>query len=303
MATTCCLLRAAPSPLTPSRSNVTSKSVVSHSTTTTLRIRGCRHRRSLQLRASSSSSDDDDLSLEERKKLLIRLCAGTDRGKSVTPETARAIETQVRALEACNAIKDPAVAPGITGKWSLLYTGATPEDAARRAELEGAVGSTLTEVTGSSGNAALATYFQSGDAEAAAEAAAREAKPLGRSISLLSGVVENKGNFQDIDADSGTVENRAELEVFGKPLEVRIEASCVPVDAALTGGDCKRLAVAFRRVRLTFGSLPSLVIPLGWINEGKGPEGWLDTTYLDEDLRLGRGDKGSTFVTVRRTAA
>ena len=44
----------------------------------------------------------------------------------------------------------------------------------------------------------------------------------------------------------------------------------------------------------------AFAIPLGWINDGKGPEGWLDTTYLDEDMRLGRGDKGSVFVTVRR---
>lgn len=72
------------------------------------------------------------------------------------------------------------------------------------------------------------------------------------------------------------------------------------MDAALTGGVCKRLAVAFQRVSFTLGSLPSLTLPLDWVNDGKGPEGWLDTTYLDEDLRLGRGDKGSTFVTVRR---
>lgn len=52
--------------------------------------------------------------------------------------------------------------------------------------------------------------------------------------------------------------------------------------------------------RYATGSLPTLTVPLGWFNDGKGPEGWLDTTYLDADLRLGRGDKGSTFVTVRR---
>ena len=61
-----------------------------------------------------------------------------------------------------------------------------------------------------------------------------------------------------------------------------------------------RLAVAFREVRVEIGSLPPLIAPLGWIKDGKGPEGWLDTTYLDDDMRLGRGDKGSTFVTVRR---
>ena len=248
--------------------------------------------------SATGPADVESMSVDERKGALIRLCANSDRGKSATPEAAAAIETLVRSLEAVNPTRDPAVAPGITGKWSLLYTGASAEDAAKRAELEGALGSTLTEVTGSSGNVALATYVQSGDAEAAT---ARDGgKPLGRAIGTLSGAVENKGNFQDIDADAGTVENRAELEVFGFPLEVRIEASCIPAPREATGGEATRLLVAFRRVALTLGKLPSLVVPLGWINDGKGPEGWLDTTYLDDDMRLGRGDKGSTFVTARR---
>ena len=28
--------------------------------------------------------------------------------------------------------------------------------------------------------------------------------------------------------------------------------------------------------------------------------GWVETTYLDEDFRVGRGDKGSVFVTARQ---
>ena len=91
---------------------------------------------------SSTSSDDAalTLTLQQRKQLLIRLCAGTDRGKNASPEVAAAIEEQVCALEALNATKDPAVAPGISGKWSLLYTGATSEVAVKRAELEGVIG-------------------------------------------------------------------------------------------------------------------------------------------------------------------
>ena len=29
------------------------------------------------------------------------------------------------------------------------------------------------------------------------------------------------------------------------------------------------------------------------------PQGWVETTFLDGDLRLGRGDKGSIFVAYR----
>jgi len=245
----------------------------------------------------------EDLSVEECKKLLVRLCANTDRGKSADEDTAGLIEACVRSLEAVNPTRDPAIAPGLSGKWSLVFTGASAADAARRAELEGALGSTLTEVTGSSGNVALATYLQSGDADRAKAAAnANGSAPLGRTIGTLKGAIENKGNFQDIDAATRAVVNRAELEVFGTPVEVRIEASCVPAEAN-AAGERVRSAVAFRSVRFSVGKGAdpfAFAIPLGWINDGKGPEGWLDTTYLDEDMRLGRGDKGSVFVTVRR---
>ena len=47
------------------------------------------------------------------------------------------------------------------------------------------------------------------------------------------------GNFQDIDAAAGFVQNRAELEVLGVPVEVRIEATCVPVPPEQTGGEAR----------------------------------------------------------------
>ena len=268
-------------------------------------------------RVGSSASDaPESLSLDERKQLLIRLCANTDRGKNASPETAAAIEAQVRALEAANGTRDPATSEKISGRWALIYTGASAASAASRAAKEGVIGSALTELTGSSGsatsveagastgNAGLARYLQGGAAGVSgAQTRAEDGKkPLGRTIGTVNakGVVENLGNFQDIDLAKGLVCNRAELKVFGKPVEITIEASCVPVSAPEFGDEDVRLAVAFRRVKIALGALPPLVAPLGWINDGKGPEGWLDTTYLDDDMRLGRGDKGSTFVTVRR---
>jgi len=270
-----------------------------------------RHRRRVVVRGSSTKADEAGApaTVEQRKRRLVQLCARTDRGKSATPEVAAEIESIVAALEAVNPTKDPAVNKELlTGKWSLLYTGASAEDAAKRAELEGAIGSALTEVSGSSGNVAkkrdddddvVAGSSSDGGGGGGGgglgeEEKGGDAKPMGRTISTFSGdAVDNRGNFQDIDAFKGDVLNRAELAAFGVPLEVEIVASCTAVDP-------RRLAVAFRKVRVTLGSLPTLTIPLGWVNDGRGPEGWLDTTYLDDDMRLGRGDKGSTFVTVRR---
>lgn len=31
-----------------------------------------------------------------------------------------------------------------------------------------------------------------------------------------------------------------------------------------------------------------------------GTQGWVETTYVDDEVRVGRGDKGSVFVTVRQ---
>ena len=279
-------------------------------------------------RVGSSASDAPSLSLslDERKQLLIRLCANTDRGKNASAETAAAIESTVRALESMNATRDPATSSKISGKWALIYTGASAADAARRAAKEGVIGSALTEVTGSSGNvssvksdtknastgnARLARYLQGGaSADESAlptrdvDAQKKKKKPLGRTIGTLNvrRVVENLGNFQDIDLESGVVFNRAELRVLGQSVKITIEASCAPVAAPEFGEENVRLAVAFREVRFELGAAPPFSAPLGWINDGKGPEGWLDTTYLDDDMRLGRGDKGSTFVTVRRGA-
>ena len=194
---------------------------------------------------STKATDASEMTVPERKQRLVQLCAKTDRGKSATPEVAAEIESIVASLESINPTMDPATNKDlITGKWSLLYTGASAEDAAKRAELEGAIGSALTEVSGSSGNVAVDTAAGSSDAAASSDGGS-SMKPMGRTISTFSGnAVDNKGNFQDIDAFKGEVFNRAELALFGVPLEVKIVASCVPVDPSETGGESVRLAVA-----------------------------------------------------------
>lgn len=188
-----------------------------------------------------------------------------------------------------NPTADPATSELISGKWSLLYTGPTTVEAsAERARKEGVIGSLVTEVTGSS--SAIDDSIDDQENQV----------PLGRRISLLSGVVNNKGNFQDIWADEGAVENRAEFDIFGRPSQLVIKGRCWRPEDSEQTGDTMRLNVAFEAVVLQLGPIGPITIPLSWVNDGQGPLGTVDTTYLDESLRIGRGDKGSIFVAARR---
>ena len=106
-------------------------------------------------------------------------------------------------------------------------------------------------------------------------------------------IVTPKGNFQDIDLDARTAANRAEFELFGRPLSVTLDAECGFNDSVTHP---TRLNVRFRAVEVKFASWPPLRLSLDFAS----PEGWIETTYVDDDLRTGRGDKGSIFIAARR---
>lgn len=186
----------------------------------------------------------------------------------------------MRELEAVTPTPAPARdAARLSGTWALLYTGASVDAVEKRRKAEGVVGSAVTELTGAS----------------QAPPGEERQKPLGRTITTLSGVVSNTRNFQEIDAFAGVVVNRAELDLLGVAVEVQIKGRC-------TVATDTRLDVNFERVELSVGrnaTRPLVSVPLDWLNGGEGPAGWVETTYLDDELRLGRGDKGSVFVTAR----
>jgi len=114
--------------------------------------------------------------------------------------------------------------------------------------------------------------------------------------------------YQYLSPELTHLVNIAELE---PPLAFL--AGIVAVSARLQPVSAVRVAVAFERVttgpkgilgyadpetfaaNLAAGTGPA-TLPLP---SRSGPLPWLDTTYLDEDLRLGRGDRGSLFVLTR----
>lgn len=69
------------------------------------------------------------------------------------------------------------------------------------------------------------------------------------------------------------------------------------VAGPFTYGENHRLAFTFEKTALGWGKLPALTVPMG--NWAKG---WLQTTYLDEDLHIERGDRGGISVYTRCTS-
>jgi len=109
-------------------------------------------------------------------------------------------------------------------------------------------------------------------------------RPIGDALGI-----RQKGPRQNIDIPGGRVDNVAPFRALGNSGELLITGAASPFE------DGKRLGVTFDAVEVRFGSLPPLRLDLSWVNAS----GWIRTTYVDDDLRIGRGDKGSVFVATR----
>lgn len=85
----------------------------------------------------------------------------------------------------------------------------------------------------------------------------------------------------------------AEFVLLGSiPGVLNITGTCAPAEE---DADAVQVDVVFTACLVKVGGV-SVTLPLEWAS----PKGWVRTTYLDEDLRIGRGDKGSVFVTARQ---
>lgn len=105
----------------------------------------------------------------------------------------------------------------------------------------------------------------------------------------------NRVTQQIIDVTNCRVVNTVDQD-FGN---VRVEGSFRPSETMPT-----RVVVAFDKCEISFKE-SGFVLDLGFVFnvlgliKGTKENGWLETTYLDGDMRIGRGDKGTMFVLTR----
>ena len=118
--------------------------------------------------------------------------------------------------------------------------------------------------------------------------------------------------YQCIRVPESRVYNLAEIE--GLPLLEGL----ISVEARFEGISEKRVNVYFERSRFGLQRVMNYEAPATWIErlqsnhnplslnvdlDPNRPPGWLDITYLDDDLRLGRGNRGSVFVLTKMPQA
>ena len=105
------------------------------------------------------------------------------------------------------------------------------------------------------------------------------------------------GDFvQTIDVAAGRAVNRVEFSVAG----LGSLAGALTVTARFEVAGPARVAIAFKRSELEPAQLQTLFranfdLLLSIFN----PDGWLDITFVDADMRVGRDDKGNVFLLER----
>lgn len=197
---------------------------------------------------------------------LRELTANTRRGAASDPTAREAILSEVAALEAT-------AWPGF---------GAGPLASPEGRELLDGPWELVYQLTNAQ------TYEDGEESVPASEV--RAGKLQRASIYATDGEAGKRGSvWQNIDVNRGVLENKAE----GSWFTFRVEASFDAVEGSATMVD-----VVFKKAWFQFGFLPEFSVPISWL----GGRGTLDCTYIDEGVRLGRGDKGTLFVLLRPNA-
>lgn len=197
--------------------------------------------------------------LQVAKQELLEAIAETDRGRQVSPQQRDHIAAQVQTLEALNPTSTPtAAADLLTGNWRTLYT--TSQDLLK-----------------------LSTTFPG-----------LVAGEIYQYINTSKARVINVAEIQGWDwlvhwIPGGVVSVVASFEVLSdRRVEVTFNQFVIGVQPLMNYQVDSFLTLLEHKPE----QIPALRIDL----LSRDRKGWLDITYLDEDLRIGRGNEGSLFV-------
>jgi len=245
---------------------------------------------------SATSVSADAINNNSKSKLLDLLDdvpsnAPTPRGLT------DGILSAARVLEDCCPTPDDDVLSELAGNWELLWTAQDQSSA----ESQRGVRSFINPLENQS-------YSNNPSGSGGAGGRANPILPREIQDRLESmGILEPSGggggsesapppvrSSQAIDRKKSRVRNVVSVELR-RPLPVK---GSLIVDVAFKPNrhDKRRIDVKFDNCRLQVkGSPLDITFPLGIF----GPTGWLRTGYIDDDMRITRGHKGSVFILTR----
>jgi hypothetical protein len=222
-----------------------------------------------------------------KKQAVLDAVSGTNNGKTATPNQQQIVLRRVRELEQSFPpfrLADASQAARLDGIWYLQYT--SP--------------STVGDDDDNNNNSEDAwqpSYATEGDSRI-------ETRPFqARGTVSAAGIrvdTANKVVQQILDVSNARVANDVVLE-WGR---VYVAGSFRPSDMVPN-----RAVVSFDTAEITVaqqgGTEKGWKIQLGWFFwilskiRGTTENGWLETTFVDDTLRIGRGNKGTLFVLTR----
>mmetsp|Transcript_25856 Transcript_25856/g.85175 ORF Transcript_25856/g.85175 Transcript_25856/m.85175 type:complete len:283 (-) Transcript_25856:72-920(-) len=222
---------------------------------------------------SATSAD-----VEQSLMKLIRQTRG--RGQRATQEQLQEIQSAIDNLEEAGGVADPAVSSLIEGDWELLYTSKSKFDL--RNPLGKRVDGTKPGLEG-----VLSSILGEDSKVSEMITQASSSSPIQRTVTSIEGITITQ-NIR-LQGQDPRVDQYVRFG-SGENLYLRLSAAAT-VDRATS----KRISFTFDLAYFQLGPL-RIPYPVPFRLLGDEAKGWLDTTFLSQNLRISRGNKGTTFI-------
>jgi PAP_fibrillin len=212
---------------------------------------------------------------------LLEAISGTENGKTATPKQQASVLALVRRLElACpppaDLLSNPVRSQVLDGVWYLQYT--SPSEIAN-VEMDKDL---LWEpATGERGNG----------------------KPFKAQGTISAAGVKvdiTNQSRQIIDVKTSRVKNDVQYDWGQASVEGDYVADAIVKNRVNVLFDTANIAMKNGGLSISFGWIFNL---LNLVRLGNADNPWLETTFVDEDIRIGRGHKGTMFVLTRAADA
>lgn len=243
--------------------------------------------------AAATTTEEERMAISAAETVILAIKALAPRPSG---EEEQAIENAIAVLEAASTEADFIKDPAIEGEWELVFvsksTFSLADPLGRRVDgsapvLE-AIFRAASKVTGD-------------DAPSLSDASS---SPIQRLVTGFTGVKVTQ--FVDLGIANPTPERndpasrRCDQRVFAFDgnLTLELKARADPEPPFRIGFTFEEGVIGFKT---PFGGHFTIPYPVPFKLLGEEAKGWLDQTYLSDRVRISKGNKGSTFVLVKRT--